>query len=144
MKKVGKNGSGGKNETKGMTRRDFIKGTAAAAGVAAGGALFLGGVPPAIGQRKVKLTYWSRDYNEGDAKKYAAEFMKLHAEYDISSRTSRSSPTTGTFSPGRRTWAKMATAPPTPPRPPLLCTTSRKTSSTPRSSTSTTTTTPGR
>jgi multiple sugar transport system substrate-binding protein len=84
MKKVGKNGSGGKNETKGMTRRDFIKGTAAAAGMAAGGSLFLGGVPPAIGQRKVKLTYWSRDYNEGDAKKYAAEFMKLHPEYDIS------------------------------------------------------------
>jgi len=67
-----------------MTRREFVKTAATVAGLTAGSSLFVGGIAPAVAQRKVQLTYWSRDYNEGDARKFAAEFMKIHPEYDIS------------------------------------------------------------
>ena len=67
-----------------ITRRKFIKKTAGiAAGIAAGAHPFSRGTAPAFAKRKIKLLYWARDYNEKDAKQYAAEFMKLHPEYKI-------------------------------------------------------------
>lgn len=75
-----KKGMKGERKVANITRRHFIK---LAAGAVVGAHAFLGGIPPAIAQKKVKLTYWSREYNEKDAKKYAAEFMALHPEYEI-------------------------------------------------------------
>lgn len=72
--------------SKAITRRSFVRTTAAAAAAVGAyrAAPFVGGVPPALGSRKIKLAYWSRDYNEKDAKQYAAEFMRAHPEYEIS------------------------------------------------------------
>jgi ABC-type glycerol-3-phosphate transport system substrate-binding protein len=73
-----------KAETGKVTRREFMKTTAGiAAGIAAGTYPFSGAIAPAFAKRKIKLLYWARDYNEKDAKQYAAEFMKLHPEYEI-------------------------------------------------------------
>ena len=48
------------------------------------GATVLAGAPYVRAQNKIKLTYWSRDYNHGSAVKYAQEFMKANPRYDIS------------------------------------------------------------
>jgi multiple sugar transport system substrate-binding protein len=67
-----------------VTRRNFLKTTASAAlWVAAGGSALSGGVAPALAKKRIRLTYWSRDYNLNEAREFADEFMKLHPEYTI-------------------------------------------------------------
>lgn len=84
MEKMMKNDEKPERKKAEVTRREFIKTTAGvAAGVTAGTGVFLGGIAPAFAKKKIKLTYWSRDYNQKEAKQYAAEFMKMHPEYNI-------------------------------------------------------------
>ncbi|HYB21538.1 MAG TPA: sugar ABC transporter substrate-binding protein [Thermodesulfobacteriota bacterium] len=67
-----------------INRRQFLKSAVGVTGcLAVGESIFSGGVAPAFAKGKVNMTYWSRDYNQNDAKKYADEFVKLHPEYSI-------------------------------------------------------------
>lgn len=61
-------------------RRQFAKklaGAAAGVGLAAH-------APFVQSQSKIRLTYWSRDYNKQSAEGYAQEFMKANPRYEIS------------------------------------------------------------